>query len=132
MAAAIALRRDCDSGLLRELAKQSEDADQVRRLLALAVVYDGGSRSDGARVSSDNQDGCRIASSRNAAETAPIASSPCSRCIICISIVGGPHPAITVTASKRLTLAGRRGQSPEPRRGRRRREIEAGARPGSH
>ena len=35
---------------LRELAKQSEDADQVRRLLALAVVYDGGSRSDGARA----------------------------------------------------------------------------------
>ena len=32
MAAAIALRGDCDSGLLRELAKQSEDADQVRRL----------------------------------------------------------------------------------------------------
>ena len=50
MAAAIALRGDCDSGLLRELAKQSEDADQVRRLLALAVVYDGGSRSDGARA----------------------------------------------------------------------------------
>ena len=35
---------------LRELAKQSEDADQVRRLLALALVYDGGSRSDGARA----------------------------------------------------------------------------------
>ena len=50
MAAAIALRGDCDSGLLRELAKQSEDADQVRRLLALAVVYDGGSRGDGARA----------------------------------------------------------------------------------
>ena len=50
MAAAIALRGDCDSGLLRELAKQSEDADQVRRLLALAVVYGGGSRSDGARA----------------------------------------------------------------------------------
>jgi hypothetical protein len=30
MAAAIALRGDCDSGQLRELAKQSEDADQVR------------------------------------------------------------------------------------------------------
>jgi len=53
MAAAIALRGDCDSGLLRELAKQSEDADQVRRLLALAVVYDGGSRSDGARAASE-------------------------------------------------------------------------------
>jgi hypothetical protein len=39
MVAAIALRGDCDSGQLRKLAKQSADADQVRRLLALAVVY---------------------------------------------------------------------------------------------
>ena len=48
--AAIVLRGDCDSEQLRELAKQSEDADQVRRLLALAVIYGGGSRSDGARA----------------------------------------------------------------------------------
>ncbi len=33
MAAAIALRADYESRQLRELAKQSEDADQVRRLL---------------------------------------------------------------------------------------------------
>ena len=50
MAAAVALRTDYESGQLRKLAKQSEDADQVRRLLALALVYDGGSRSDGARA----------------------------------------------------------------------------------
>jgi hypothetical protein len=35
---------------LRAPAKQSEDADQTRRLLALAVVYDGGSRSAGAEA----------------------------------------------------------------------------------
>ena len=39
MAAAIALRADYESAQLRELARQSEDADQVRRLLALALVY---------------------------------------------------------------------------------------------
>jgi transposase len=50
MAAAIALRGDYESAQLRELARQSEDADQVRRLLALALVYDGGSRSVGARA----------------------------------------------------------------------------------
>src|SRR6516225_7015870 len=50
MAAAVALRSDYESRQLRELAKQSEDADQVRRLLALAVVYDGGLRSDGAEA----------------------------------------------------------------------------------
>ena len=48
MSAAIALRDDYDAGVLRDLAKRSEDAAQVRRLLALAVVYDGGLRSDGA------------------------------------------------------------------------------------
>ena len=52
MAAAVALRRDYDAAGLRELAKQSEDADQTRRLMALAVVYDGGSRGAGARAGS--------------------------------------------------------------------------------
>jgi transposase len=50
MAAAIALRDDYDASRLREFAKRSEDADQTRRLMALAVVYDGGSRSDGAKA----------------------------------------------------------------------------------
>ena len=50
MSAAIGLREDYDAVLLRELAKQSDDADLVRRLLALAVVYDGGLRSDGAEA----------------------------------------------------------------------------------
>jgi len=50
MSAAIALRDDYDAAELRELAKRSDDADQVRRLLALAVVYEGGLRSDGAQA----------------------------------------------------------------------------------
>jgi hypothetical protein len=50
MAEAIALRDDYDAAGLRELAKQPEDADQTRRLMALAVVYDGGSRGDGAKA----------------------------------------------------------------------------------
>jgi len=50
MAAAIALRRDYDAYRLRVLAKQSDDADQTRRLLALATIYDGGSRGDAAEL----------------------------------------------------------------------------------
>ena len=50
MSAGIALREDYDAVSVRELAKRSDDADQVRRLLALAVVYDGGLRSDGAEA----------------------------------------------------------------------------------
>ena len=50
MAAAISLRDDYDSAGLRRLAKASKDANQTRRLLALALVYDGGKRSDAAEV----------------------------------------------------------------------------------
>ena len=45
---AIALRQDYDAAQLRALARASKDARQVRRLLALAAVYDGASRSDAA------------------------------------------------------------------------------------
>src|ERR671929_148711 len=50
MAAPIALRADFDAPGLRRLARQSKDAAQARRLLALAEIYDGGSRTDAARV----------------------------------------------------------------------------------
>ena len=50
MAAAIALRVDYDDPTLRRLAKGSKDANQTRRLLALAVIYGGGTRSDAAEV----------------------------------------------------------------------------------
>ena len=51
MGAAIALRGDFDGPGLRRLAKSSKDAGQSRRLLALAGIYDGGARSDAARMS---------------------------------------------------------------------------------
>lgn len=50
MAAAIGLRSDFDGSELRRLARGSADANQTRRLLALAVVYDGGRRSEAAAV----------------------------------------------------------------------------------
>ena len=50
MAAAVRLREDYDAVGLRELAKRSVDANQTRRLLALAAIYDGGSRGDAARM----------------------------------------------------------------------------------
>lgn len=50
MAAAIGLRKDFDGTALRRLAKQSKDGAQARRLIALATIYDGGSRSDAARI----------------------------------------------------------------------------------
>jgi transposase len=50
MAAAVALRGDYDARRLRALAKHSDDADQTRRLLALAVIYAGGSRGEAAAL----------------------------------------------------------------------------------
>ena len=50
MAAPIPLRPDFDAARLRGLAKRSRDPDQTRRLLALAAIYEGGSRSEAARI----------------------------------------------------------------------------------
>ena len=50
MGAAVRLREDYDAGQLRQLAKRSDDADQTRRLLSLATIYDGGSRTEAARI----------------------------------------------------------------------------------
>src|SRR3984893_18340563 len=43
-------RSDFDTIGLRMLARRSRDPDQTRRLLALAEIYDGGSRPDAARI----------------------------------------------------------------------------------
>ena len=48
MGRAISLREDFDSRQLRRLARQSTESNQTRRLLALAAIYDGGSRSEAA------------------------------------------------------------------------------------
>lgn len=50
MSAAVPLREDFDADTLRRLAKASRDAGQSRRLLALAAIYEGGSRTDAARI----------------------------------------------------------------------------------
>lgn len=50
MSASIRVREDFAAADLRRLAKVSRDAGQTRRLLALAEIYDGGSRTDAARI----------------------------------------------------------------------------------
>jgi transposase len=52
MGAAIGLRDDFDGAALRRLARTTKSANQSRRLLALAVIYDGGRRSEAAKVGS--------------------------------------------------------------------------------
>jgi|GEM_PF-1858433 len=50
MGSAIGLRDDFDGTALRQLARKSKSANQARRLLALAQIYDGGSRSEAAKI----------------------------------------------------------------------------------
>ena len=50
MAAAIGLREDFDAKALRALAKRAKDGPQARRLLALAAIYDGATRSEAGKI----------------------------------------------------------------------------------
>ena len=50
MGSAVALRRDYSPPRLRQLARHCKDSKQSRRLLSLAAVLDGMSRTDAARV----------------------------------------------------------------------------------
>jgi len=50
MSGAVPLRDDFDAVGVRGFATQCDDTRQVRRLLAIAAIYDGMSRSDAARI----------------------------------------------------------------------------------
>jgi hypothetical protein len=46
----IPLRSDYDAARVRVAARESKNANQVRRLLALAAIYDGASRAEAAEI----------------------------------------------------------------------------------
>ena len=50
MSLPVPLRADFNTPHLRRLARDSKDANQARRLLALATIYAGGSRRQAAEV----------------------------------------------------------------------------------
>ena len=50
MSAALRLREDYEAGDLRALARASRDANQTRRLLALAAIYEGAWRGAAAAI----------------------------------------------------------------------------------
>lgn len=104
MAAAIRVRTDHTSEHLRRFARRCGDPDQVRRLLAIAVILDGGSRSDAAkfagvtlqivrdwvlRFNSDGPDGL---ATRKAPGRAPILNDE-QRARLAEIVEAGPIPA---------------------------------------
>src|SRR5260370_12667157 len=50
MSAPTPLRQDCDASQLRGLARKTKDGRQARRLLALAAIYDGATRTEAAKI----------------------------------------------------------------------------------
>jgi transposase len=50
MSVPIPLRLDFDAPQLRALAKKTKDGPQARRLLALAAIYDGATRTEAAKI----------------------------------------------------------------------------------
>ncbi len=50
MPVAVPIRDDFDAPALRRFARQCRDPRQVRRLLAVAAIYDGSSRLEAARI----------------------------------------------------------------------------------
>src|SRR5271166_4787209 len=50
MSVPIALRGDFEASQLRGLARKTKDGPQARRLLALAAIYDGATRTEAARI----------------------------------------------------------------------------------
>src|SRR5215472_15883078 len=50
MAAAVRLRGDFDAGGVRAAARKTKDGPQARRLLALAAIYDGATRTEAAKL----------------------------------------------------------------------------------
>ena len=50
MAVSVALRGDFTASWVRKLARQSKNGPQTRRLLALAAIYDGATRSQAAEI----------------------------------------------------------------------------------
>jgi transposase len=50
MSAPIPLRQDFGASQLRGLAKKTKDGPQARRLVALAEIYDGATRTEAAKI----------------------------------------------------------------------------------
>ena len=101
---ALALREDCDATQLRQTARESDNADQVRRLLVLAAIYDGASRTEAAGIGAVtrqivrdwverfNEDGPGALVTRKAPGKPPLLN-PEQRAALAQAVEDGPLPA---------------------------------------
>ncbi len=113
MGSAVQIRLDYTGTDLRRLARKSDEADQTRRLLALAVVLDGGSRSDAARtggvglqvirdwVLRFNDGGPDALTTRKAPGKAPLLTAE-QRTALAAAVESGPRPYLDGVVRWRL------------------------------
>jgi transposase len=105
MSAPIPLRQDFDASQLRGLARKTKDGPQARRLLALAAICDGATRTDAAKIggvglqiirdwviwfNADGADGLRNGKSPGQ----PSKLNDAQRLAIARMIESGPIPAV--------------------------------------
>jgi transposase len=101
----IPLRADFDAVGVRALAKKSKDGAQARRLLALASIYDGASRTEAAKIAGVtlqiirdwvvkfNASGSEGLVDRKAPGRAPLLNDE-HRKALATMIESGPNPAV--------------------------------------
>src|SRR6201995_4529171 len=109
----VGLREDYNAARLRQLARDSDDADQVRRLLALAAIYDGDSRAEAARIGGVtrqivrdwvlrfNQGGPEALINRKAPGKLPLLGAA-ERQALAAAVEDGPMPAVDGVVRWRL------------------------------
>lgn len=113
MAAAVPVKLDYSGDDLRRHARASDDADQTRRLLALAVILDGGSRGEAARtggvglqvirdwVLRFNEGGPDALATRKAPGKTPILTGD-QRAALTAAVESGPRPYLDGVVRWRL------------------------------
>ena len=109
----IPLRADLDAPQLRAVARVSKDAGQTRRLLALAAIYDGATRTEAARMGGVtlqivrdwvprlNADGPDGLIDRKAPGAKPLLDAA-HRAALATAVEDGPIPAIHGVARWRI------------------------------
>ena len=110
---AIAVRDDYDAARLRQAARDSDDADQVRRLLTMAAIYDGATRAGAAQIGGVtrqivrdwvlrfNDGGPDALTNRKAPGKSPLLG-PAEREALAAVIEAGPMPAVDDVVRWRL------------------------------
>jgi transposase len=109
----IPLRTDFTAAQVRAAAKKTKDGPQARRLLALAAIYDGGRRSDAAKIGGVTLQIVRDWVLRFNAEGAmglldrkapgqPARLIAAQRTALAAQVKGGPNPAIHGVVRRRI------------------------------